>query len=308
MYFDICFINVVLTLLFIVPGYILCKVKKAKAEHLSTMSAVLIFVGTPCLIVSAFLSFDYTPEKLLNMGIFFGVTLVLQALFIFILWLFLRKKHADARYRIFNIGCVFGNVGFFGLPIIRALFPYNPEVACYSSTYVVSMNILVFTVGTYCLTGDKKFMSLKQAFINPSTIGLIVALPLFIFGAKTVVPDYAYNAVKLLGDMTAPFCMIILGVRLATVPFTKLFTRPFVYLICVGKLIVFPLFCFAAVYFLPIDYAFKASILVLSAVPCASIMLNLAEIHNGETELAANCVLLSTLLCFITIPLLTLLL
>ena len=74
------------------------------------------------------------------------------------------------------------------------------------------------------------------------------------------------------------------------------------------KLIVFPLFCYAAVYFLPLTQTFKASMLILSAAPCASMVLNVAEIYHGETELSANCVLLATLSCFITIPLLTLLL
>lgn len=59
-------------------------------------------------------------------------------------------------------------------------------------------------------------------------------------------------------------------------------------------------------YFLPLPEPFKISMLVLSGVPCASVIMGLAEIHHSETELAANCVLLSTLLCLFTIPLLTL--
>ena len=61
------------------------------------------------------------------------------------------------------------------------------------------------------------------------------------------------------------------------------------------------------VYFLPLPFSFKASLLVLSSTPCASIILNMAEIHHSETELSANCDLVSTLMCFMTIPVLTLL-
>ena len=45
--------------------------------------------------------------------------------------------------------------------------------------------------------------------------------------------------------------------------------------------------------------------LMLAATPCASITLNLAEMHNRGQKLAANCALLSTLLSIITIPLLS---
>jgi predicted permease len=48
--------------------------------------------------------------------------------------------------------------------------------------------------------------------------------------------------------------------------------------------------------------------LILGATPCASILLNLAEMHNSGQNLAANCALLSTLLSMLTIPLLSLLL
>ena len=48
---------------------------------------------------------------------------------------------------------------------------------------------------------------------------------------------------------------------------------------------------------------------ILAATPCASIILSLAELHgSGGAEFSANCLLMSTLLCFLTIPLFTLLL
>lgn len=308
MVFQVALSNVLVTLLYIVPGFLLCKWKKAAADHLSTMSSVLIYVCSPCMIVNAFLQMDFSLEGLGNLGIFFAATFLLQSVFMLVLWLIFRKKYADSRYRVLTIGAVLGNVGFFGLPLVRAVLPEFPEAVCYSSVYVVSMNILVFTVGVFCLTNDKKFVSVKSAVLNPSTLSLVAALPLYCFGVRNYLPDILLDAVGLVGNMTTPLCMIILGIRLATVSFKKLFLRPVVYAILALKLVIFPLFCYLAVYFLPLGYAFKASILIISSVPCASVILNMAEIHHAETELAANCVLLSTLVCFCTIPMLALLL
>ena len=58
----------------------------------------------------------------------------------------------------------------------------------------------------------------------------------------------------------------------------------------------------------PADPVFKASVLILSAAPCASIILNLAEMHGSGQQMAAQCALLSTLLSVITLPLLSFLL
>ena len=301
-----------MTLFYILPGFLLGKWKKASAEHLPSLSAVLIYICSPCMIIGAYLQMEYSPRALGNMGLFFVITLVLQIAFMGLLRLILRDKFKEAKYKVLTVASVMGNVGFFGLPIVRALFPENPEVMCYSSVYVFSMNLLVFTVGVFCLTGNKKYLSLKSLLLNPTTISTAVAIPLFIFGVGPLMAgaglSFITDALGLLGGVTTPLCMIILGIRLTTVRFRSLFTRPIVWLACLAKLVLFPLFCYLAVYFLPLDTTLKASVLVLSSVPCASVVFNLAEIHRGESELAANCLLVSTLVCFLTIPLLALLL
>ena len=305
MSFDITFSNVLLTLLYILPGYIVCKMGKVSPQYQSSLSGVLVYACSPCMLISSFLSLDYSAQNALNMGLFFVVTLVLQAGFMLALYLLLRRRYDDSRFRILTIGSVLGNCGFFGLPLVRALLPGHPEVLCYSSMYVLAMNILVFTVGVYCLTQERRFLSLRPALINPSTFGFVIGFPLFLLSGRHWLPPLLMDGLSLMGSMTTPLCMMILGIRLATVDIGALFTRPFVYLVCLGKLVVFPLFGYAVVQLLPVPESFRASLLILSAVPCASIIFNMAEIHNRETELSANCVMLSTLLCLLTIPLVT---
>ena len=57
-----------------------------------------------------------------------------------------------------------------------------------------------------------------------------------------------------------------------------------------------------------LSFEFKASILILSAVPCASMVANLAEMVHHEEETSCNMVVLSTICSVITIPLVSLLL
>ena len=306
--FTIALSNVLITLFYIFPGFVITKMRKATTDHLPTLSALLIYAGTPFMEIRAFMSLTFTPKGLANMAIFFAVTLLLQILFILVLAFILRKKFADRKYRILTIASMMGNVGFFGIPIVAALFPQNPEVTAYATIFAVSMNILVFTVGIYCLTGEKKYISLKSAFCNPNIFGLVLALPFYFWGLKSYLPSVLTEAINLIGAMTTPLCMFILGIRLASTPIKRIFARPIVYVASFLKLVVFPLFCYALVYFLPIDPTIKASVLILSGTPCAAVILSLAEIHRSDAELAANCILITTLFCFLTIPTLTLLL
>ena len=295
-------------MIYMLPGFALGKAKKAFADHLPTMASILIYVLSPCMIVSAFLSMDYSRETAVNMALFFVVSFAFQVLVMLGIWLILRKKFHISKYRMLATASTLGNCGFFGMPLIKALLPNNPEVACYSSIYILSMNILVFTFAVYCLTGDRKYISVKTAVLNPVTLSVLGAIPLFMIGARQYIPSQFLDALDLLGRMTTPLCMFIIGIRLSTIKFKVLFTQPFVYLICAGKLVIFPLLAFLTGFFLPVPMSFKASLFILSAVPCASVILSMAEIHGKEQEMSANCILLSTLLCILTIPALSLLL
>lgn len=314
--FTTTLINVIITLLYILPGFYLAKKRILKPEHTPGLSSILVNICGLCLVVSSFISLSYSVETLKNMGIFFLATLILQGLFIAILYLLLHKKYEDAKYRIFTIGSVMGNVGFFGRPIVIALFgATNPEVACYSVVFTISMNMIVYTMGIFCLTNDKKYISIKSAVCNPVGLGVLIGLPLFLVKDFITLPTVLAtaagqlgNAVNLVASMSTPLIMFMLGVRLANVSLKKLFLRPFIYLTCLCKLIVFPLFCYLLVLPLPLDPVLKASLLVLASAPGASVVSSMAELYHSEQELAANVLLLTTLLCFITMPLMTLIL
>lgn len=298
----VAFSNVLLTLLYIIPGFLCCKTKIAKAEHLSTLSAILVYVCSPCMVVSSFLETERSWYNIGQIMLFFLVSLAIQTALTFLLYGIFRKKFQNIKYRMLTVSFGLGNAGFFGIPIIKALLPGHPEVACFACVYIVGMNMLTFTIGAYCLTGDKKRMTFKKAFLNPPFISLIVALVMYAVNFQSFVPVLLRDAIGLLSKTTTPLCMIILGIRLASVSFKKLFSRAYVYIICACKLLIFPFACLAIVYFLPLDPIFKAAMFILGGTPCAAVMLNIAEMYDGETELAANCVLLSTLLCVFTIP------
>lgn len=307
MEFKTTLINVLMMIFYLLIGYVLAKCDKACDKHARTISSLLLYVCGPAMVISAFLSLEYNQNDLKQMGLFFIVTLILQIIVILILYLILRFKYADAKYRILTFGAVCGNVGFFGLPLVRAIFPNDPVVSCYSSVYVMSMNLIAFTLGVFLITQDKKFVSLKAAILNPTTLAILVALPLYIF--KVQFPATITDTINLLGKMSTPLCMIVLGLRMSAMNILSIFKNKFTYLACLLKLIVFPLFCYLCVYFIPgFDDTFKACILILSAAPSGAIILSLAELHQTEQDLCASVVLLCTLLCVITIPVLSLIL
>lgn len=308
MYFQVTLEKVLMSLIFIIPGYIALKTKLVNADHSKTLSAILLYVCSPGLIINSFMVLDFTVEGLINMGWFFLATAVAQLAFLVILKFVFIKKSEDAKFRVINIAAVCSNMGYFGMPIVQAVFPNNPEVLSYTSVFVITMNVILFTIGIYFLTGKKEYMTVKKAFINPASLSFFVGIAFYLVGAKNFMPSVVSDCISSLGAMCTPLSMLILGIRLATMDFKKLFTSGSVYLASALKLIAYPLFAYLLVYFLPLDAVFKGTILVLSATPIASSVLNIAEMYKSEEEMSANCVMVSTLLSAITLPLLTLIL
>ena len=307
--FSVTFSNVLLSLLFMLPGFILCRCGKVRTEHLSSISVILLYVCGPGMFLNALTALDHSPELSARMGLFLVFSLAGETALMLLLLLFMGKaRRQEFRMRMLSIACVMGNVGFFGMPVVRALFPAAPEAAVYSCVFNTSLNILAWTVGVFTLTGEKRHISVRAAFVNPSVLAVTAGFILYLLRSKEWLPALLQDGFRTIGAMSTPLCMLILGIRLARMDFRKLFTAPLVWLIAAGKLLVFPLFCYMLVLPFPLDPVFKGSILILAATPCASILLNLAEIHHNGQELAANCALLSTLLSILTIPLLSLLL
>lgn len=306
MIFLIVLQSVLTMLVYMAGGWALVKTGKAETSHAKSLSGALVYLFNPGMILNAFLSVERTGENIRLGGSFFLISLLLQIVFIAAMALVLRKRRGDARIRVLLAGSFAGNVGFFGLPLITAVFPETPMVAVYSMMFVMSMNLLLFTLGVFLITQDAKYMSLKSALINPTSIPIAIALVLYFSGVQ--LPEFCMNIFSLLGRMTAPICMIVLGMRLASMSLREIFAQRFAYLLCLLKLIVFPLFLYNCVSWMPwFDTAFKASFLILGSAPCASLLLSLAELHECEQELCADAVLMTVLLTVVTMPVMSLL-
>lgn len=299
-------LNVLIMLAYSVPGFIFVKSKMIDQSHIASFAKVLLYVCSPALSIYSFNCVDYSKELLINLGLFLLLSFVLQIIVLTVMWLILKKKgDEDPGYRVCSVACVLSNAGFFGVPLLQSLLPDNPEAVAYSAVYIVGMNIISWTAGSMFITGDKKYMSIKKIILNPPVLALCVSLPLFLLGIK--LPSVVDNAVSVLGKMSTPLCMLIMGMRLATVRGGELIKDKHAYLSSAVKLLVFPLISYALIYFLPLDYGFRASFFILCSCPTASVVLNLSEVLGAGQKSAANAVLISTLLCVITIPLLMLL-
>lgn len=286
------------------PGFFLTKANVLKEEHIKGFAVFLLYVCSPALSIYSFQQAECNMEILINIGILLLVTTFMQVLIMGIGFLINIKTYKiDGVSRVATVAAAFGNVGFFGVPILQALLPDHPEAMVYSAVMSVMMNLIGWTLGMFMMSGDRKHVSVKNFLINPTTLCLLIALPLFF--TNTSLPKPVMNFVEFFSKMSTPTAMTVLGMRLAFVKFRDLMDYRQVVAIFL-KLIALPLITFGIMYALPVDETLKISTYILSCMPPAAITLNFAELSNTSPKTAANIVVVGSLLVAITLPVLLL--
>lgn len=304
MNFEITGLNALMLVALCLPGFFLTKANVLKEEHIKGFAVFLLYVCSPALSIYSFQQSECNREILINIGILLLVTTFMQVLIMGIGFLINIKTYKiDGASRVATVAAAFGNVGFFGVPILQALLPDHPEAMVYSAVMSVMMNLIGWTLGMFMMSGDRKHVSVKNFLINPTTLCLLLALPLFF--TNTSLPKPVMNFVEFFSKMSTPTAMTVLGMRLAFVKFKDLMDYRQVVAIFL-KLIALPLITFGIMYALPVDETLKISTYILSCMPPAAITLNFAELSNTSPKTAANIVVVGSLLVAITLPVLLL--
>lgn len=296
---------VAVMLLYAVPGFLLVKTGLVKDTHIPSFSKLLMFVCQPCITIYSFRQVTFTPESLKNLSICLALATGLQLGMVLLFFVLFKRKRQDILWRIINLASVLSNCAFLGIPILEALLPDHPEALAYSSVFGVAMTLIGWSAGLYIISLDKKYIKPKKLLLNPGTIGFIIALIMYFFSIR--LPQNMEDMLTLLGRMSTPLCMIIMGMRLATVRVKAIFCDARQYLAVFLNQIAFPLIAFAVMYFMPISPILKQSVFILCACPVASMVQNYAELIGEGNDKAANMVLLGTITSVLTVPLVCLL-
>lgn len=300
--FTITALKVLMMICYGVPGYIFVKTKMLGADSAKVFAKFLLYISSPALSIQTLNSVDCTPDRLKSMGLFFAISLFAQVFVILLYSLIFRKKiKTNSAHRVCAVTGACGNVGFLGVPLLKFLFPDNPEIILYSAMFSITMNIIGWTLGLWLMTGDKKYIKLKSVFVNPSVIAFAIGFTLFV--TKTKLPDLVAEYVGMFGTMSTFVCMTVLGMRLATKKLSNVFLNKTVYIGAFSKLIVFPWVLFLLFSVLPVDESVRTAAFVLGCCPAATMVQSLAETYNGDSETAANTVLFTSIICILTIPL-----
>ena len=151
------------------------------------------------------------------------------------------------------------------------------------------------------MDGAFSLHSLK-AMANPGMAAGIAALLIALFDIR--LPAFVNTAVTYLANITSPMALVAVGFSLAHADLRRIFSSGRMYAFAAIKLVAIPLALLPLLRLVTDDRALVAVCLVMFGMPVGNMPLILATERGLDGSTCSAVIILTTLLCVVTIPLL----
>jgi len=286
--------------LVIALGYLLLKIKILDVDFNKRLTTLLLSVTTPALIVSSVLSTNI--EKQISEIVFvFIVGIVIFLVLPILGFLIVKVMRVPLQQQgLYIFMTMFSNIGFMGFPVMKSIF--GNQAVFLTAIFNMIFNLLVFTAGILFMnyhSVQKIKINLKQ-LLSPGVIASLVAL--FIYFTGLQVPDVLSSTITMIGDITTPIAMLLIGSTLATIQVKEVFTEVRIYPYTILKQIVIPVIAYPILNAFIRDPLILGVSLIMLAMPVGNIAVLFATEYQKDVALAAKAVFMTTLLSIVTIP------
>lgn len=298
--------NLISLFALIAVGFAAVKTGVVKPEASSHFSSLLMRITLPCTIFVSLVQRDYDPAFVKD-----GITIIVAGLVIFVLMLYISSGLAQisgvpkGRRGIWAFISTYSNSGFMGFPIALALF--GNEGLALSVMLNISFNITIYTLGAIEIIRDtphhdSEGLDLKSIIF--SNINIAVVLSLIFYFCQLKVPSMIFVPLKYLSDITTPISMLIIGAALAHSKASDLFTDVHAWTASAMRLLIYPLILCGLLRIFPLSSnpLVGAVLILINAMPGASVTAVLCEMYHADTDFAARAMFIQNVACMVTIP------
>lgn len=287
----------------VVLGYALCKLGYMGDKFDQKLSSIVIDVTCPALILSSVMGAELPDRSLILplLGISF-LTYILLLVYGFWVPRFVSKSRDEQG--MIGFALMFANVGFIGYPIVSAIF--GPKAVFYAALLNIPNTFFIFTAGVMLVKGEHNMKSLSaKVLFSPAMIAAFVAALMVAFGVRT--PDIIARPVTMVGNITIPAALMVIGSSMARLPLKEIIGSPKVYVASLLRLVVVPLSVYFLFRFCGVTDVINNINTVIIAMPVASYGTMFCMKYGRNPSLMTEMTFITTLGSILTIPLITLL-
>ena len=139
---------------------------------------------------------------------------------------------------LYQFMTIFSNIGFMGYPVIQSIF--GDEALFFASICNLVFNLVCYSYGVYLISGSGKLSFDFKQLINPGIIFSIIAVIIYL--TKYQMPQIIGETSDLIGSITTPLAMMIIGSSLAEIPIKEVLNDIRIYPYTIIKQILMPIY------------------------------------------------------------------
>lgn len=287
----------------VIAGFFSHKRGIINEEFERKLSGFVIKVTCPALLISSTMG-DKMPDRE-HIPILLLVSLLTYVILIplaYVQPIIMRVKR-DLR-GMYSFMLTYSNVGFIGYPVVASIF--GSDAVFYACILNVFNTITVFIWGVMFISGENLKEGFRfKLFVSPAMIATYISVVIVLLNLHT--PKAIAMPLTILGNMTVPSSLIVIGAALAEIPTRKMIGTPHIFIMCFLKLLVLPLLVYHAMLAIGVDARISSINMILIAMPVASFgTMFCMQMGKDETTMSQGT-FWTTLLSVASIPLLAML-
>ncbi len=308
--------QVVLLFCIMFLGYFLRSRSILSGEGIKNFSIFIYYVTMPAMILVAIARTETATMD--EVG-----DLAIAALFSYVILIILAQivpkvvKAPPSSKGLYKFMALFGNVGYVGFPMLIAIL--GKDALFLAALFNIPYNVLLYTIGIYFVMSDhnkdhKMEISFKQ-FLNPGIMMTLIGLLVFFVGGEQAINQsgngFAIRGTKMfldiaqmLGSITTPLAMIVVGGSLFGVKIDNIYKNYRVIIFSLMRMTIFPLIVGFILSFLGLSTIVVGVAIVLVGMPIATNTVIITNQYGGNILEASEAVFISTVLLLLTAPVL----
>ena len=277
----------------LITGTLLKKTGMVSEEYIKNSNSLVFNLFLPVLLFYKISQSDFLEVFSSTSILIMFMVIIVVALFSFVLgWLLHFSRRTIGTFTSSNFRA---NYAFLGLPICYYAFgDQGLEIASLFMAFVLPM-VNILSVFSFSINHSKKLMPvkiIKDTLISPLVISCIAGIIVVLNGWQ--LPVFIDRTFSILSSVTLPLALLGIG---ATIHIKGLSGNKIILILSnVIKLLVMPSIAYLLLSVLGIEVGLTEKVLiVLLACPSATVNYILASSLNGDSELASEIIVTTTI-------------
>ena len=285
--------QVLILFLMIGTGFVLGKLHLITHKGAVSMSNLLMYVVSPCILIVVFQR-PLETETFHNFWVALLAALVIHGINILVSELVIRDRD-PMRKSFFRFSAIFSNCGFMAVPLQTAIL--GSLGVFYGSAYLLVFTVLTWTLGIQLVKGGKMAFSWRTLLLNPGVVGVAIAMVLYLL--QITLPEIILSPITYLSDMNTPLPMVVIGYQLSQADFRRALHGASFWVSAALRLVILPLLALGVCMLMRLDSGVTLAVVIAASTPPAAF----AAKFDKDVSLAPSLVAVQTLLSMITMPL-----